>query len=54
MGLDRRTFLQQAGLALFTWGATEAGISSLANHHHLAFSLKNYQQTLAQSTLRMI
>jgi hypothetical protein len=54
MGLDRRTFLQQAGLALFTWGATEAGISSLANHHHLAVSLKNYQQTLAQTTSRKL
>jgi len=54
MGLDRRTFLQQAGLALFTWGATEAGISTLANHHHLSASLKNYQQTLAQSTSRKL
>ncbi|MGL5832701.1 MAG: caspase family protein [Waterburya sp.] len=54
MGLDRRTFLQQAGLALFTWGATEAGISSLANYHRLAVSLKNYQQTLAQPTSRKL
>jgi hypothetical protein len=54
MGLDRRTFLQQAGLALFTWGATEAGLSTLANRHYLATSLKNYQQTLAQPTSRKL
>jgi hypothetical protein len=54
MGLDRRTFLQQAGLALFTWGATEAGISSLGNHNRLAALLKNYQQTLAQPTSRKL
>jgi hypothetical protein len=54
MGLDRRTFLQQAGLALFTWGATEAGISSLGNHNRLTASLKNYQQTLAQPTSRKL
>lgn len=54
MGLDRRTFLQQAGLALFTWGATEAGISSLANSNRLAASIKNYRQTLAQSTNRKL
>ncbi|MEN9566796.1 MAG: hypothetical protein RLZZ69_1992 [Cyanobacteriota bacterium] len=53
MGLDRRTFLQQAGLALFTWGATEAGISSLGNHNRLAALLK-YQQTLAQPTSRKL
>ncbi|NJR46924.1 MAG: peptidase C14 [Hyellaceae cyanobacterium CSU_1_1] len=54
MGLDRRTFLQQAGLALFTWGATEAGISSLAHHNRLAALLKNHQQTLAQPTSRKL
>jgi hypothetical protein len=54
MGLDRRTFLHQAGLALFTWGTTEAGISSLGNHNRLAASLKNYQQTLAQPTSRKL
>ena len=53
MGLDRRTFLQQAGLALFTWGATEAGIASLGNHNRLAALLK-YQQTLAQPTSRKL
>ncbi len=45
MGLDRRTFLQQAGLALFTWGATEVGFSS---------AVKNYQQTLAQPSNRKL
>ncbi|MBE9043059.1 caspase family protein [Pleurocapsales cyanobacterium LEGE 10410] len=54
MKLDRRTFLQQAGLALFTWGATEAGISSLVNNNHLARSIANYQQTLAQPTNRKL
>jgi len=39
MGLDRRTFLQQAGLTLFTLGAA---------------SLNNYQQTLAQPTSRKL
>ena len=54
MGLDRRTFLQRAGLALFTWGATELGISSLVNGNRQANSLINYQQTLAQSTYRKL
>ncbi|MEL6580643.1 MAG: caspase family protein, partial [Cyanobacteria bacterium J06621_12] len=54
MGLDRRTFLQQAGLAFFTWGAAEAGISSFANNNRLGASLKNYQQTLAQPTSRKL
>ena len=54
MGLDRRTFLQQAGLALFTWGATEAGISSLDKNSQLAALVKNYHQTLAASTSRKL
>lgn len=54
MGLDRRTFLQQAGLTFLTWGVTETGISSLANHNYLAASLKKYQQTLAQPTSRKL
>ncbi len=54
MGLDRRTFLQQAGLALFTWGATEAGISSLNKDSQLAALVKNYHQTLAESTSRKL
>ena len=54
MRLDRRTFLQQAGLALFTWGATEAGISSLDKDSQLAALVKNYHQTLAESTSRKL
>ncbi len=54
MGLDRRTFLQQAGLAWFTWGATEAEISSLVSNNRLVASIKNYQQTLAQPTKRKL
>ncbi len=54
MGLDRRTFLQQAGLAWFTWGTTEAGISSLLSNNHLAASINSYQQTLIQPTNRKL
>ena len=44
MGLDRRTFLQQAGLAGLTWGATDAGNLSLINKSRLFALAKNYQQ----------
>ncbi|MEL6785852.1 MAG: caspase family protein [Cyanobacteria bacterium J06607_15] len=54
MVLDRRTFLQQAGLAFFSLGTAEAGISSFANNNRLGASLKNYQQTLAQPTNRKL
>ncbi|MEL6927542.1 MAG: caspase family protein [Cyanobacteria bacterium J06600_6] len=54
MGLDRRTFLQQAGLTLFSLGAAEAGISSFASSDSFATSLQNYQQTLAQPTSRKL
>ncbi len=55
MGLNRRTFLQQAGLALFTWGAAEIGLDSLGkNNNRLASLIQNYQQTLAQSTSRKL
>lgn len=54
MGLDRRTFLQQSGLALFTWGATEVGLSSLVNNNQLPSLINNYQQTLAQPTSRKL
>ena len=50
MGLDRRTFLQQAGLAFLTWGAADAGFA-LAGKNSLAASLK-YQQ--AQSGSRKL
>ncbi len=54
MVLDRRTFLQQAGLALFTLGATEAGIASLGQNERLSPLIKNYWQTLAQTTNRKL
>ncbi|MGL5943203.1 MAG: caspase family protein [Waterburya sp.] len=54
MGFDRRTFLQQAGLAWFTWGAAEAGITAWGNNNHLAALVKNYQQTLATPTNRKL
>ncbi len=55
MGLNRRTFLQQAGLALFTWGASEIGFDSLGrNNNRIASLIQNYQQTLAQSTNRKL
>ncbi|MEL6494254.1 MAG: caspase family protein [Cyanobacteria bacterium J06623_7] len=53
MGLDRRTFLQQAGLAFFTWGAAEAGLN-LAGNNPLTSSIANYQKTLAQPTSRKL
>ena len=55
MGLNRRTFLQQAGLALFTWGTAEVGFNTLGtNNNRLASLIQNYQQTLAQSTNRKL
>jgi Caspase domain len=54
MGLDRRTFLQQAGLAVFTWGTTGIGLDSRGNNNRLASLIQNYQQTLAQSTNRKL
>lgn len=54
MGLDRRTFLQQAGLALFTLGAAETGISSLGGKNLLTPAIQNYFQTLAQTTNRKL
>jgi len=55
MGLDRRTFLQQAGLTLFTWGTAEIGWDSWGQGNgRLATMVKNYQQTLAQTTNRKL
>ncbi|MEM7756768.1 MAG: caspase family protein [Cyanobacteria bacterium P01_A01_bin.40] len=51
---NRRTFLQQAALALFSWGATETGLSALADNEHLAASIKNYQSILAEPTKRKL
>ncbi len=54
MGLDRRTFLQQAGLSLFALGASEAGISTLENNNRFAPAINKYLQTLADSTNRKL
>jgi hypothetical protein len=54
MGIDRRTFLQQAGLAWFTWGTTAAGINAWGNNSHLATLIQTYQQTLAAPTNRKL
>ena len=53
MGLDRRTFLQQAGLAWLTWGAADAGILSLVDNSRLTALAKNYQR-IAQPTNRKL
>lgn len=54
MGLNRRTFLHRAGLALFSVGVSEAGISLLGNSEKLAPWLKPYVQTLAAPTRRKL
>ena len=55
MGLNRRTFLQQAGLAFFTWGTAEIGLDALGRgNNRLADRIQNYQQILAQSTNRKL
>lgn len=54
MGLNRRTFLQQAGLALFSIGVSEVGLSLLGSSKHLAPWLKPYLQTLAAPTNRKL
>ena len=55
MGLNRRTFLQQAGLALFTWVTAEIGLDALGRgNNQLANQIQNYQRILAQSTNRKL
>ena len=54
MGLNRRTFLQQAGLALFSVGVSEFGLSLLSSSEKLAPWLKPYLQTLAAPTNRKL
>jgi hypothetical protein len=54
MGIDRRTFLQQAGLAWLTWETTAAGINAWGNNSHLATLISTYQQTLAAPTNRKL
>ena len=54
MGLDRRTFLQQAALALISIGASEAGINLLSQNPRLKRWLQPYVATLAQTTNRKL
>ncbi|NJL53637.1 MAG: hypothetical protein HC930_18390 [Hydrococcus sp. SU_1_0] len=54
MGLDRRTFLQQAALALVSVGSTEAGINLLSKNTRFARWLQPYVETLAQTTSRKL
>lgn len=54
MRLNRRTFLQQAGVTLFTLGITETGIDILAKQDKWQSLLQPYLQTLAQNTARKL
>lgn len=54
MRLDRRTFLQQAALALVSVGSTEAGINLLSKNTRFARWLQPYVETLAQITNRKL
>jgi hypothetical protein len=54
MGLERRTFLQQAGLALLTLGMGETGIISRKRYGWLLRRIQPYQQTLAQTSQRKL
>ena len=53
MRLDRRTFLQQASLALLTLGISDPGLSLLGDRGRLAM-LKHYSQSLAEPTARKL
>ena len=54
MRLNRRTFLQQAGVTLFTLGISETGINILGKQGKWQSSIKPYLQTLAQTTNRKL
>ena len=54
MRLDRRTFLQQAALALVSVGVSETGINLLSKNSRFAGLLKPYVETLAQTTNRKL
>nr|MDJ0678841.1 caspase family protein [Xenococcaceae cyanobacterium MO_167.B52] len=54
MGLDRRTFLQRAGLALFSLGVSETGISLLTSNDRFAPWLQAYGQALAETKNRKL
>jgi hypothetical protein len=51
MGLERRTFLQQVGLALLTLGIEETGLVSLSK---LLPGVQHYLRTVAQTSQRKI
>ncbi|MDJ0687725.1 MAG: caspase family protein [Xenococcaceae cyanobacterium MO_188.B32] len=54
MRLNRRTFLQQAGVTLFTLGISETGIGILGKQGKWQSSIQPYLQTLAQTTNRKL
>ncbi|MBD1922103.1 caspase family protein [Microcoleus sp. FACHB-831] len=54
MGLKRRTFLQQAGLALAALGASETALSILADKSFAVPLLDRYYQALAQTNGRKL
>ncbi len=54
MGSNRRTFLQQAGLALLTLGVSKTGLSFWDERSWVVPWAKRYYQTLAQPTNRKL
>jgi len=54
MGLKRRTFLQQAGLALLALGASEAVLALLEDQSFAVPLLDRYYQALAQPSARKL
>ena len=54
MRLDRRTFLQQAAIALVSVGASETGINLLSKNPLFASWIEPYVETLAQTTNRKL
>lgn len=54
MGLDRRTFLQRAGLGLLTLGVSQTGLSFFGGKDGFISNLNHYSQTLAASTPRKL
>lgn len=54
MGLDRRTFLQRAGLGLLTLGISQTGLSFLTINSRIKSKINRYYQTLAAPTPRKL
>ncbi|MDJ0717979.1 MAG: caspase family protein [Prochloraceae cyanobacterium] len=54
MGFERRTFLQQTGLALLTLAISETGLSRLGDDRSLAPLIKRSLSALAQPTSRKL